>query len=613
MPRRDRSHHSPSATPSITLSTQPTSPVTERRRVWLFRLLVGATIAIVYANALNATFVFDDLEYVDRPGSSTLWPPNWLRASRPLLRLSLAINHQFAALDEQGKSDPRGYHALNIAIHLATALALFALLRRMLRLPRAGQWSPREADCLALATVLLWCVHPLTTQAVTYVVQRCESLAALGMVLYLYGLLRSAQSPTPASRAVWGCAAIVACVLGLASKETAIAVIPLGVLFDRVLLDTSWRELLTRRGWLHGVLIAIATLGAVKILPELLRAGTNKTAGFNIGTYTWWEYVRSQPAVVLQYLRLAVWPDRLCLDYFWPAATVEQSIVPGLIVVAALLLSVYLLWKSPAWGVLAVAFWLLLAPSCGAVAMQDLVMEHRFYAPLALVILAVVIGAWRGISRIAGGCGWSPRQRVAIAAVGCVILVVALGARTVARNENYGTQIDLWEVDQHVAPHNPRLQATLGNLYWQQGERKRALQHYRTALQLAPGTIAETAYAYEMNWVAATICRELGRGDEAIEHLQAALAGARADEEQLAVGLELATGLDVLDRSAEAEKILLRLAALKQDSARLRWTYAQFLEQHGRTAEAREQWRRAVALAPDDEQLQSQYRQRFGP
>src|SRR6185312_4252239 len=94
---------------------------------------------------------------------------------RPFLNLSLALNQAF------GGTNPWGYHALNLAIHVLAGLTLFGLVRRTLEAGRKG-----SALLPAFAAALLWTVHPLQTEAVTYIVQRAESAMGLFYLLTLY-------------------------------------------------------------------------------------------------------------------------------------------------------------------------------------------------------------------------------------------------------------------------------------------------------------------------------------------------------------------------------------------------------------------------------------------
>ena len=157
---------------------------------WRTALLVLAG-ALVYVNSLSAPFIFDDeIAVVANPAIRSLtgaWsqPRNTPLAGRPVAGFTFALN--FAANDV----DAATYRATNIAIHIACALLVFGLVRRTLALPRLAPRFGRIASDLAFAIALLWVVHPLTTDAVTYISQRTESLMALCYLLTLYASLRS--------------------------------------------------------------------------------------------------------------------------------------------------------------------------------------------------------------------------------------------------------------------------------------------------------------------------------------------------------------------------------------------------------------------------------------
>src|SRR5690606_5271833 len=131
-----------------------------------------------YHNSLGGPFVFDDRAAILgnptirqlRPISEPLPPPSGGQSvsGRPLVNLSLAINYRL------GGTNPTGYHVFNVLVHTLAALTLFGIVRRTWRSPD-GQRG--EAGLLiAAAIALLWALHPLQTAAVTYVVQRAESM-----------------------------------------------------------------------------------------------------------------------------------------------------------------------------------------------------------------------------------------------------------------------------------------------------------------------------------------------------------------------------------------------------------------------------------------------------
>src|SRR3954469_13960681 len=184
-------------------------------------ILLAATCA-AYWNSLSGPCIFDDeLSIVGNPSIRTLWPP-WAALhpphgsgapveGRPLLNLSLAFNYAL------GGTSVTGYHLVNIAIHAAAALVLFAVIRLALRNSRTGARLAPQADATALIASLWWSAHPLQTESVTYIIQRAESLAALFYLLTLYAFLRGMDSTR---RSAWFAGAALACLLGSATKET---------------------------------------------------------------------------------------------------------------------------------------------------------------------------------------------------------------------------------------------------------------------------------------------------------------------------------------------------------------------------------------------------------
>ena len=160
--------------------------MTELPHNWKIRWIVQVALLLVlgeitYLNSLDGSFTFDDTSnIVKRPEIRTLWPPEWFRGKRWFGLLTLAVNYRW------GGFEPFGYHVFNITVHLAAGLVLFGLVGRTLRLPRfEGQYN-NSADWLGFATAAIWLVHPLNTQAVTYVIQRFESLMGLCFLLLSY-------------------------------------------------------------------------------------------------------------------------------------------------------------------------------------------------------------------------------------------------------------------------------------------------------------------------------------------------------------------------------------------------------------------------------------------
>ena len=181
--------------------------------------VLTALAAAAWANSLSAPFIFDDRPAIlGNPHIRQLWPlsralsapPRSILGGRPVPGLTLAINYAL------GELDVRGYHAFNLALHVLSALILLGIVRRTLA--RSARLVS-AARPLALVTAAIWLVHPLQTDAVTYVTQRTELLMGLFYLLTLYAAIRASEG----SRSwPWQTASVVSCALGMASKEVMI-------------------------------------------------------------------------------------------------------------------------------------------------------------------------------------------------------------------------------------------------------------------------------------------------------------------------------------------------------------------------------------------------------
>ncbi len=448
-------------------------------------------VLIAYANSFTGAFAFDDLHAItenasirslDHIGQVLSPPPRSTVAGRPLLNLTLALNYAL------GELKVGGYHLVNLLIHAFAGLALFGILRRTLRLPKLNERFGRNATFLAFTISLIWLVHPIQTMAVTYIIQRAESMAALFYLLTLYAAIRAAASPR---FGLWHVAAGVSCTLGVMTKE-AVATAPVVVLlYDRVFLTRSWRDSFARRGVLYGLLAASWLVLIAVIRASSWRAGT---VGAQVPV-AWWGYAATELGVVLHYLRLCFWPSPLVLDYGWEIVKSPAGVIlPGIVVLGLLGLSVLGLVKRSAAGFLGAAFFVILAPTSSVIPLMDPAFEYRMYLPLAAVVSLTVAGLYALFERYASGrnLGRSTRRMASVVAKATlVVVVVILGGLTFLRNRDYRSEVSLWEDTIRKRPHNARAYDSLGIALSRQGDHEAAIQQHTEAIRLKPdGNIA---------------------------------------------------------------------------------------------------------------------------
>ncbi len=460
-------------------------------------ILIVALCLLAYGGTLRYPFYFDDLPAITQNAVVTRGLPvtdgehrirrYWPDLQAGLIVLTLRMNYRL------GGDDPLGYHLFNLAVHVLAALTLYGIVRRTLLTERPAERFGRHARWLALAAALLWALHPMQPESVTYVVQRKESLTSLLFLLTLYFFIRGATAvrrpgeirtdaansrPIPAkspgtSRTAriprplpWYGLAVASCLAGMAGKAM-IATLPIVVLlYDAAFLAGSpWRAV--RRRW--PVHLLLAASWAV-----LLAAFRQRIAGEGLGTETfpWWHYVRMQFLAILYYLRQAVWPVALNFDPHWPIEWFDQCPLQLVLLPAAGLAlltaaTVWALLRRPAWGFWAAWVLLIVAPSSSVFVIVTLrVSEHRMYLPLAgLAVLAVMAGyagfQWAG-RRVARPPD-APRQpAVWTPGLAAALAVAALLLLTFDRNRDYRSEVAIWQDTAAKSPWSDRAQGNYG-------------------------------------------------------------------------------------------------------------------------------------------------------
>ncbi|MCH7884920.1 MAG: tetratricopeptide repeat protein [Planctomycetes bacterium] len=553
-------------------------------RMFLPLVLVAATIA-VYANSLDNAFLFDDEKQIvnnkrirDLGNLSQI-----LSRRRPVTELTLAVNYHF------GKLNVRGYHVVNLAIHLLAGLTLYGIIRRtLLREPLCGRYG-RAAPWLALSVALLWLVHPLQTESVTYVIQRAESLMGLFYLVTVYCVVRGAGS----SRGrLWYFAAVIACAMGMGSKAVMVTAPVAVLLFDRVFLSKSFAELVRRRGVLHlGLAATWSVLGITRVAQQVLGSSYKyATVGFGVRDITPFEYAMTQPGAILQYLRLSFWPVSLCLDYEWaPVRDFNVTVLAATAgIVALLALGIYWLFRKPALGFVIAWFFMILAPTSSFIPIADPVFEHRMYLPLISVILAVVFA----VNELLSDVFRRGSEPVPIRHVGSTLLVLAaavpLGYGTIQRNKVYANDIVMWKDVIAKRPENERGYLGLGSNYFRQNKIDDAETAFRKAIELDP-TYADAHY---------NLGNCLFRKRLYTEAAEAYRESLRVGRGSAATYYNLANALKKLGQRENALKHYRRAIRLNPRHAKAMVNMGNTLREMEKLDEALEQYHRAVKIAP---------------
>jgi tetratricopeptide (TPR) repeat protein len=577
-------------------------------------LLVGATGA-AYANTFAVPFLFDDFLSIQDNVTIRHWltafsPPagdGITVSGRPLLNFTFALNYAVSG------DSVWSYHAGNLLIHALAACVLFGLGRHTLQGPRLAARFGADATALALVIALLWALHPLQTESVTYLVQRAESLAGLMYLLTLWLFARAVeQGAGNRGQGAWLAATWLGCLLGMAAKETMVTAPVMVLLYDRVFAAESWREVWTKRGRFHLALAATWLLLAALVVTTGGRGGS---VGF-AGDMSAGGYALTQIGAVAHYLRLAFWPHPLVLDYGTALAGGWRDVWwQALVLLPLAVASFWAAWRNRPVGYVGVFFFAALAPSSSFVpVITQTVSEHRVYLALAAVITVVVLALHAAVGRRA-------------LLIGGGLLALGLGVGTFARNQTYRSEIGIWEdtvakrpgnarawtilgtlyerADRlpearaslehavQVDPRNAEAWSNLGNVWLKLREWDQAIDCYRQALVLKP------AHAQILSNLGMTL-KEAGRIPEAVVQLEAAL---RADPKLDNIRLYLAALLVQAGNPARAAEHFAIYLRARPDDAGAHANYGSLLLLLGRGQEGLAEFARAVELRPNDAEL----------
>ncbi len=282
-------------------SSRPTVPFTEAFSGWAIVAAAGLIVlvtAAAFSSSFAGVFVFDDeFAITNNPTIRQLWPI-WTTlcpprhgetvTGRPLLNLSLAINYAISGYGVWS------YHAVNLAIHILGALLLFGILRRTFLLPTMRDRWGAAALPLAFVVALLWAIHPLQTESVTYIVQRAESLVGMFYLLTLYCFIRGTSVAGSGVRGqglrkfsvfsfqfrrihpssfilppvAWYAGSVLACLLGMASKEVMISAPLVVLLYDRTFARLVSRGLAAALRFVPGLGKHVAAAGVAGAFDE---------------------------------------------------------------------------------------------------------------------------------------------------------------------------------------------------------------------------------------------------------------------------------------------------------------------------------------------------------
>lgn len=584
-------------------------------------LVLAAACSLLYGWTLNFPMVFDDHLYLknnplvkdaasfgyaaDFQNFAT-WParhgmePDLATnfVLRPVAYATFYANYMLDGFN------PKWWRLVNILVHGVNAWLMYALLTLLLSQAAGQALCRRSVGFIALTASALFAMHPMAIESVTYIVQRFTSLGTFFFLLTLY--LHFSLATVKAWQWRWGLrvGSVLALVLGMQTKECTFTAPVVALLLDGMLVRTPWRIALKR---------ALPLLLCMPIIPVLVVLVAWAQNG---GVFSWsaaihitnskdlpmsyWHYLFSQVPIVVEYLRLLVWPAGLNVD---PERPLHQSVLAapvllGLGIIATLLASTW--WLRRRFGddprlsalfVFVLWFFATVVVSSGLVPLPDLMAEHRAYLPSIGIFAAAAC-----LLDLARTSRWFPKVS-GWTVPGCVVAMCAtLSVATWQRNEAWSSSISLWEDTLAKSPGKCRIWNNLAVAYAEDKLTDKAVPCFERAVALEPRYV--TAH---MNLISTlnVMARYQDALNASLRLLREVPLARQSVDVQCQMGIAL-IGTGQIDKGQEfLEEVVAVVPRHRQSHVILGAVY----QQKGRLQKALFHWEQAVQIAPAEPHL----------
>jgi Tfp pilus assembly protein PilF len=527
--------------------------------------LLFVILILIYANSFDCSWHFDDyINIVENAGvqvktlscqeigRSLYGIAGGARWQRPVSYFTFAMNYYFDG------SNVFWYHVVNFFIHYVTSVFLFLFIYNTLKLPILEGRYEKNAYSIALLSTLFWAINPVQVMAVTYIVQRMASMAAMFYIMAMYFYLKGRRADGK-----WKCVGffILAAFWGLlsiGSKENA-AMLPLSLfLFDLFLIQGVTIEHI-RKNWAV-CLFALVLVPAIGLMYYDFSTITGDYDQFR--PFTMWERVLTQPRVILFYISLLLYPltSRMMLIHdmevskslFDPWTTVAAVIVLLLILVWAVLIS----RKRPLISYCIIFFFLNHLIE-GSFISLGIVYEHRNYLPSMLFFVPLSVC----IVYALGYFGNRKRMIVVLPAAITAVIII-MGVNVYIYNDSLKNEISLWSDNARKAPGLAIAHGNLGAALMNASRFPEAFVELTKALHSPPSW--DMRMKFKIYQMVGDYYLLSGDHENAIMYIEKALVGLPNNTD---LYNNKAALLIIKKKLSEAEMAMKKAISLKRDNA----------------------------------------------
>ena len=445
-------------------------------RTFLPLITLCAATLTIYLGALRGGFHYDDSITILGNPHLEHWRTfvgHLDHMVRPMLYATFLLDRLLYG------ANPAGYHFLNLLLHLGSGLILYRLLTRAV---------PDDTSSIPFWTALLFLIHPITTETVTYISGRASGLMAFFYLFAFFLYIKASEHQDVMKiRRLYLSGAVLSLILSLGSKETAVT-FPLALLL--------W-DLLIRR--LRGMPLRTTILSGH--LPFwivlLLAAGWawshpryTALAQFSLTLRPFWDNLLSELHAMAYALLLFFTPWNQNFDHDLPEFhSLSQWPLPlDLLLLFGTAALAWISWRRYPMVAFGLGWFFIQLLPISLIPRNDLLSERNLYLPsLGIMLMTVAVGLhfkqWLTMISLRPGLIRFGSASIAI------VLVLALCFFTYQRNRLYQERLSLWSDAVLKSPNKARPHNNLGHAYALQGDWDLAINEFRTAVRLDPDYI----------------------------------------------------------------------------------------------------------------------------
>jgi tetratricopeptide (TPR) repeat protein len=426
-----------------------------------------------YLGAFQGDFQYDDFStilanpHLDRWGT---FIGHFDHMVRPFLHLTFFIDRSL-----YGEA-ATGYHVLNFLLHLGSGLLIYGILRHAVT---------EEGQSVPFWTAMVFLIHPIGTETVTYISGRASGLMAFWYLLALFLYIKESEETTRHLRCrLYRAGAILCFMLSVASKEPAVT-FPLALLLWDVLIrrlrGLSLRTAILTRHSPFWLIIGVAGILALQ------HPRYTDLAQFSLGIRPLWENLLSELHAAAYAFWLFISPWNQNFDHDLPVlhSLTEWPLPLDLLVLGGLAIGACVLARRLPLLSFGIGWFALQILPTTVIPRNDLLSERNLYLASFGVVLAIVVLGSR-VTQWLETVLLQPRLIRFSANSLAALLVLALCLFTFQRNSLYDDQVSLWSETVRLSPNKARPHNNLGHAYALQGKWERAIDEFRLAVKLDP-------------------------------------------------------------------------------------------------------------------------------